>query len=384
MTTLVYQKTARARLAARREPYWVQLGRGAYLGYRAGPDTWVARYRDREGKQNYQSFGEIKDFTDAKARAERWLQQASHGAHRAPSRGTVRSALASYVSHLRSIGRRSAARAAGKRFHLTVPKSDRFGVMRLENATKQDVEAWRDRLREGRKPRSVNRQVRSVVAGLNFAVTQRGHIGNREAWKLVHLVDDGEENVAIFLTDEQRNQLIAAAPKALAALLTGYTHTGARPSELANTTVADFDHTSGTVVLRSRKGRGSKLRARAVTLSRKGIQFFKTQARGKLPGAPLISNAEGCHWEAEKWSIAIRAAAEIANKKGRKPSQQIPSGVSAYSFRHTRIGELLQRYGVDPLTVASQCGKSLVMIEKYYFKFIAGSMRDKLNAVRQR
>ena len=73
--------------------------------------------------------------------------------------------------------------------------------MRLENVTKQDVEAWRDRLRQGRKPRSVNRQVRNVVAGLNFAVTQRGHIGNREAWRLVHLVDDGEENVAVFLNE---------------------------------------------------------------------------------------------------------------------------------------------------------------------------------------
>jgi integrase len=95
----------------------------------------------------------------------------------------------------------------------------------------------------------------------------------------VHLVDDGEENVAVFLSEEQRNRLIAAAPKALAVLLTGYMHTGARPSELANATVADFDPGGGNVVLRSRKGRGSKIRARAVTLSNEGIQFFKAQAK---------------------------------------------------------------------------------------------------------
>jgi hypothetical protein len=57
-----------------------------------------------------------------------------------------------------------------------------------------------------------------------------------------------------------------------------------------------------------------------------------------LPGV-----ADGAHWEAEKWSIATRAAAEIANKKAKKSSQRIPAGVSAYSFRHTRISELLQR-----------------------------------------
>ncbi len=87
-------------------------------------------------------------------------------------------------------------------------------MMRLEDVTREDTEAWRDRLRKGRQPRSVNRQVRAVVAALNFAVAQRGHVGNREAWKLVHLVDDGEENVAVFLTPEQRNRLIAAAPTA--------------------------------------------------------------------------------------------------------------------------------------------------------------------------
>lgn len=61
---------------------------------------------------------------------------------------------------------------------------------------------------------------------------------------------------------------------------------------------------------------------------------------------------------------------------------RIPKGASAYSFRHTRISELLQVYGVDPLTVAQQTGTGLNMIEKYYFKFISGSMRDKLNAVK--
>jgi hypothetical protein len=39
-------------------------------------------------------------------------------------------------------------------------------------------------------------------------------------------------------------------------------------------------------------------------------------------------------------------------------------------------------YGIDPLTTAQQTGTSIAMIEKYYFKFISSSMRDKLNAVK--
>jgi hypothetical protein len=55
--------------------------------------------------------------------------------------------------------------------------------------------------------------------------------------------------------------------------------------------------------------------------------------------------------------------------------------VSAYSFRHSRISELLQIYQVDPLTVCKNVGTSIQMLELHYFKFIKGSMRAKLDAV---
>jgi hypothetical protein len=334
---MLTSKSARARLAARREPYWMQIGRGSYLGFRADADTWIVRHRDRDGQQQYRSLGKVEEFNDAKERADRWLSQIANGAHRAPSRGTVRDALASYVRNLRSVGRRATAWDAGQRFRLTVGRTSEFGRMRLEDVRREDVEQWRDGLRRGRLPRSVNRQVRAVVAALNFAVSKRGHVGTREAWELEHLVDDGEENVAVFLTPEQRAHLIAHSSKPLAALLTGYTHTGARPSELAEATVTDFDPFAGTIILRHRKGRGAKLRSRSVMLSDEGLAFFRAQARGKLPKAPLISGADGRHWRAGDWSVAIRAAALAANAAVGKAARYIPERVSAYSFRHSRI-----------------------------------------------
>ena len=95
-------------------------------------------------------------------------------------------------------------------------------------------------------------------------------------------------------------------------------------------------------------------------LSDEGVIFFLAQARGKLPKAPLISGADGGHWRAGDWSVAIRAAANAANASPRKAAQRIPARVSAYSFRHSRISELLQLYGIDPLTVAQQCGEHTV------------------------
>jgi len=54
----------------------------------------------------------------------------------------------------------------------------------------------------------------------------------------------------------------------------------------------------------------------------------------------------------------------------------------AYSFRHARITDLLQIYGVDPLTVAARKGASIAVIEKAYLPFIPSAMQEKLTAMR--
>jgi integrase len=120
-----------------------------------------------------------------------------------------------------------------------------------------------------------------------------------------------------------------------------------------------------------------------VQLSDEGIEFFKSQARRKLPKAALISNDEGTHWTDQQWCDGIASTITAVNKAAKKPVQRIPAGASAYSFRHTRISELLQVFKIDPLTTAQQTGTSVAMIEKYYFKFISSAMREKLNAVKE-
>ncbi len=382
MTSLT-TKTARAKLAVRRDPHYAKLARGAYLGFRRGPDTWVARFRDREGTQHYHALAVPAgaDFVDAKAAAEAWFAQMSGGARRAPSRGTVKVALEAYLADLKRHGRAATATEALARFKLCI-YDDELADVALDSVTRDDFEAWRDRLRAGRQPRSVNRHVRGIAAALNAAVKKLGHVGNPAAWTLVPLSDDTEEasDAAVFLTPEQRDRLIGKAPRRLAAFLRGLEHTGARPSELAVATVADFDSRAGTLVLRHRKGRPAKVRARSVTLSKSGAEFFTLQAKGKLPAAPLLGTDTGGHWQRHEWSRGIRAAIAEANKKA-KPKDRVPAGASAYSFRHARISELLQVYGVDPLTVAAQTGTSLAMIQLYYWRFVQSALREKLDAV---
>lgn len=373
------RKRDRDRLPIRREPHWQRLAAGSFLGFRRGPDTWVARYRGRDGKQQYQSLGEAIDFDEAKRAAEAWLSQLSASPVRTIRRGTVRTALEAYLDFLRQQGRAATAAEVEVRYKAVV-WPDEWASLLLQNLTMDDVLAWRERLRKGRLNRSVNRHVRAVIAGLNKA-HRLGHVGNPAAWRIESLSDDveAEGNTAVMLTSEQRSALIAAAAPHLADFLRGLELTGARPGELAAATVADFDGAS--VRLTHRKGRPPKLRTRYVTLSTDGVRFFKALMKRKLPAASIFTEDCAQPWRRHRWSRAISALVAEHNRKARG-KQRAPENASAYSFRHSRISELLQLHGIDPLTVAHQTGTSLAMIEKAYFRFIPSAMKDKLEAAR--
>src|SRR5450755_4077000 len=213
------RKSDRKKLGVRHDPYWQRLAEGAYLGFRRGPETWLARYRGRDRRQQYATLGEALEFDDAKVKAEAWLSQMTGSAVRAPKRDTVRAALETYVKALQD-GRPEAAREAEARFKLTVYKSA-IADLSLDRATKDDFREWRDRLKEGRQPRSVNRHVRSVVAGLNYAHAEHGHVGDATTWQLKPLADTtaDESETAVFLTPAQRKALISAATLFAAAFL---------------------------------------------------------------------------------------------------------------------------------------------------------------------
>jgi hypothetical protein len=60
-------RSARARLPERREPYWTVISAGNALGYRRGAKggTWIAKFRDEEGKRQLEALGAADDARDA-------------------------------------------------------------------------------------------------------------------------------------------------------------------------------------------------------------------------------------------------------------------------------------------------------------------------------
>jgi integrase len=118
-------------------------------------------------------------------------------------------------------------------------------------------------------------------------------------------------------------------------------------------------------------------------MDEEGVAHFARQTKDKLPSALLFTVDGQKPWRRHLWAQEVRSAIAAHNRVARG-SDRIPTEASAYSFRHARISELLQVYGVDPLTVAAQTGTSLRMIERTYFKFIRSAMLEKLASLTTR
>ena len=382
-------KSGRDRLAERREPYWHKIEAGRFLGFRKGATGgfWIARYRDGSNKQHYAQLGQSvgDDYTEAKRKAETWFKTITGGAGVTVKTGTVEAACEAYARGLDKKGRTGAATDARARFaqfvnaKRTVGRKekreidgDRLGNIPMDRLTRDDVEAWLDRVNNGkRRASSVNRNLRQLKAALTYAV-KVGYAANPVAWDSVDALPNADRARDVFLDADQRRTLLDNAPDGLRQFLTALLHIGARPGELARATVADFDRKQKTLTLRSAKGRGGKIRPRSVPLTAAALALFKDAAKDKLPSAPLLTGPDGGAWTKMQLSRATRATVKAA---------KLPKATVPYSMRHAAISEWLAA-GINPVTCAKMAGTSVLMIEKHYHKFIAEPALEKLESVK--
>ncbi|MFB3116228.1 MAG: site-specific integrase, partial [Gammaproteobacteria bacterium] len=66
----------RLRLKLRREPYWHQISKGKFLGYRRtnSGGSWIARIRGEDNKQRYHALRDDIGFEDALKAANEWME----------------------------------------------------------------------------------------------------------------------------------------------------------------------------------------------------------------------------------------------------------------------------------------------------------------------
>ncbi len=371
-------KTARKGLPERIEPYWKRVRRGAHLGYRKkGEGTWIAKYRDEDsGQRRYKALGTFasKDKQDAcdlaLIEANKFFADCEAGI--STQGETVADACRRYIDRQCLHKGATAANDITGRFRRLVFDQP-IGKVKLAKLRKKQVADWRDAMLVAsndkdevrRAKESSNRNLANLKAALNLALSDQ-LVATDAAWKSVTAFSDVRGTRKGFLTVAERQRLLDVADAPLAGLCKAVLLTAARPGELADATVANFDKRRGRLTLNGKTGE------RTVELSDAAVALFAETSKGKIGNAPLLSRADGSKWNRFGWRDVFKDAAHKA---------KLPGDTVLYLLRHCAISEMLAG-GVDVAAVARLSGTSIAMIQQTYGKDIPDINRARLNKVR--
>jgi integrase len=398
-------RSARAKLAARREPYWTVLSQGCALGYRKGAKggTWVARFRGDDGRQHYDAIGAADDardsdglsvlsFGQAQERARAWFDQKAReqAGDFVPSDGpyTVADALADYRTDYLRRGGKAADRLDWSAEAWIKPD---LGTIELAKLSKSRIVAWHQKVAETparlrtkpgaaqnhraaddnpeavrRRRSTANRVLTILKSALNHA-HREGKCASDDAWRTVRAFREADAAKLRYLSDDEARRLTNACPADFRALVTGALLSGCRYGELAAMTIDDFNLDAGT--LRVRQAKSGK--PRHVHLTDEGRNFVAQLAAGKPGSARLFLRGNGRPWGKSEQQRPLSMACAAA---------RIDPVVNFHGLRHTYASRLAMR-GVPLAVIAAQLGHADTrMVEKHYGHLAPSYIADTVRA----
>lgn len=375
MATKIDTVSARRDLKARHAPYWQKVRLECHLGFRKttpqSVGTWIARFRDSDGKYQLHSLGTLETVTgadryvEAIKRAGAWFDHRGGGGSKESL--TVAEACSRYVQKARDEGRETAAKDLEGRFRRWVYSDKKLSNTPVIKLTPGMLNDWRnmlvktpvmlqDKTKKATQPRaasSINREMAVLKAALNLAL-EDGHATSDAAWKVkLRPIKDASQRRDCYLDLGQRQALIANAPTDLAALIKALSLIPLRPGAVAALTVASFDKRLGVLTV----GKDKAGRDRKINLPVSTAAFFAEQSKDKLPTAPLIARNDGQFWNKDAWKYPFKDAAKAAG---------LPAEAVVYNLRHSAITDLIKDHKLDVMSVALLAGTSLLMIQKHY------------------
>lgn len=367
MANNIKSATGRKALVPRREPYWERLSKGLFVGYRAhevGKGTWVARLRDEDGKQKYHALGSFDDFDHAAKAAQKWADAAVQGVRVFDT--TVADACKAYLDWLKLNRAVTTVKLVDSCFTRLV-YSKAIGKIALNKMQTRHVAAWLnaqvdldgDEEEIRRDKATANRALDNLKAALNRALKDR-LVATDAGWQTVTRFEKVNRRRERFLPLEERTALLNHCDPDLRDFCIGLILTGARPGELANCDLGNFDPVAGTLTLDGKTGR------RTVALSTAAIAHLKNVSRNRIGKQPLLvrdvpmmpTGVEplDARWNKDNWKKRFKNAVKSAN---------LPEDVVPYSLRHAAISEFVMA-GMDVYVVATITGTSVDMIQRHY------------------
>jgi len=372
MPPLIDTKAKRDRLAKRREPHWYKLILGGFIGYRVGAlgGSWIARYRDEEGRQHYKSLDlpahlSVNEFDCAVGNAKEWFDNQQQGFRAKP--GTVKEAADNYTEYLEQRKGKAPAKDAGGRIKLHILPE--FADIPLDKLKLQQVRKWfHSFVVEGsdeqvRKSKATaNRNLAVLKALLNLA-HREGLTTSDRAWRNIEKFKNADGARQDFLTPKQIKILLQSADGNFQHLLKAGVLTGARYGELAKLKARDLDKGNGLLNIPN-----GKTGTRTFPLTRSTKAFFVKMAKDKLPDTPLLTRDGVNPWEHGDQSKLMRDAVKMA---------ELPSSVVFYTLRHSFIADVIDK-NMNVFDIAKITGTSIDMIEKHYGKLFTGRVIEVL------
>jgi integrase len=394
--------TARAKLKARHQPYWVNISEGLALGYRRGPagGSWYARGYEGNGKYVQEHIAAADDhigangesilgYYQAQARARQWHAERDRMKGIGVGKAIlVREAAEDYVKWYQEHRRSYRTTEHVVRAHI-LPA---FGGLRVCDLKTRDIKAWHEQLaaapprrrspagtdsKFGAKPRSED-QKRARRATANRILTVLKAILNRAferelapddtAWRSVKPFRAADEPVIRFLTEAEAVRLVNACHGRFRDLVRAALLTGARYGELGTLTVSDLNISAGTVyIAASKSGKG-----RHIPLHKEAVRFFAKVAMGKTGDQLLLTRADGAAWGKNHHVRLLKQACSAAH---------ISPAVTFHDLRHTYASTLAQR-GATLLTISKLLGHADTRItSRHYAHLTDRELRDAVDAL---
>lgn len=371
MATRIDTVGSREKLKPRREPYWHRLRKGCFVGFRkmsSRGSGWIAR----DGEKRYHALGDFGGMADhlrfdaAVKAAFQWFDHMEKSGGADPA--TVRVACARYVEHLKLVKTAKAAKDVEQRFDNYVLNEKKFADTLLSKLTPAQMATWREALiarpttsggnrGQRRSDSTLNRDMTPFRAALNLAF-EDGLVTTDFAWRSkLKPIKGADKSRDLYLDRGQRQTFLKNAPADLGAFVRGMCQVPLRPGAVAALNAGGWDRRLKVLKL----GKDKSGKDRRIKMPDAAAEHFDQATKDKLPTAPMFARFDGKRWDKDAWKGPIKETVKAAG---------LPSGTTAYTFRHSVITDLVVE-GVDLLTVAQISGTSVVMIERHY-----GHLRD--------
>lgn len=385
-------RSARSKLPARKNPYWVTISPGCALGYYKGAKggRWGARIFDEAGKKHFSVIGPSDDALDPDGIGVFSFQQAQEKAReffKAKSREfacgfvsevgpyTVNQALEDYFQHRQSRGAKQVpkdrsvanvriipalgdidiARLSTRRirdWHTNLvepPKREK--KTELDTVSKAAVSASNGEAVRARRA-TANRTLTVLKAALNH-VFHEGKIVTDDEWRKVKPFREVDVAVVRFLSPDEITRLTNASEGQFRNLITAALLTGCRYGELIKLRVNEFIAESKTITVRESKAG----KPRHVALNEEGFSLFSHLTAGKEGKDLILIRDDGNAWGASQQARPLEAASDRA---------KINPAATFHILRHTYASTLAMR-GVPMGVIAAQLGHADTrMTEKHY------------------